>query len=116
MTFNTSLLFSTSLLFTPVCHCLQSWSASLLFTRLCHFLQSWSVSCSGGVGNLIQMPPSGSTIVSYSPPVITCTSETIRAETIAMANILGAVVSAASAVAAMQVCMMASSVWVACVC
>ena len=37
---DTSLLFNTSLLFTPVCHCPQSWSASLLFTPVCHCLHS----------------------------------------------------------------------------
>ena len=65
-------------------------------------LQSSGSSCSG-VGDLSQTPASGSSIVSYSPPDVTCSSETITAETVVMANILGAVASTASAITAMQV-------------
>ena len=65
-------------------------------------LQSSGASCSG-VGDLSQTPASGSSIVSYSPPDVTCSSETITAETVVMANILGAVASTASAIKAMQV-------------
>ena len=67
-------------------------------------LQSSSdVSCSG-VGDHFQTPASGSSIVSYTPPDVTCSSDTITAETVIVANILGAVATTASAITAMQVC------------
>ena len=63
---------------------------------------SSGASCSG-VGDLSQTPAFGSPIVSYTPPDVTCSSETITAETVIMANILGAVATTASAITAMQV-------------
>ena len=64
-------------------------------------LQS-SPSC-GDLGDMSQTPNATSSIVSSSPPDVTCNLETITAETVIMANILGAVASTASAVTAMQV-------------
>ena len=64
-------------------------------------LQS-SSSC-GDLGDMSQTPNSTSSIVPLSQPDVTCNLETITAETVIMANILGAVASTASAVTAMQV-------------
>ena len=57
----------------------------------------------GDLGDMSQSPNGTSSIVPLSQPDVTCNLETITAETVIMANILGAVASTASAVTAMQV-------------
>ena len=72
-------------------------------------LQS-STAC-GDLGDLSQTPNSTSTISPSSPPDLACNLGAITAETILMANILGAVASTASAITAMQVGVMFFSGW-----
>ena len=57
----------------------------------------------GDLGDMSQTPNGTSSIVPLSQPDITCNLDTITAETVIMANILGAVASTASAVTTMQV-------------
>ena len=55
--------------------------------------------------NASQAPGANSSIASFSAPTTNCSIQPITSETVIMANILGAVASTASAIKAIQVCM-----------
>ena len=62
-------------------------------------------SCGGSV-NASQVPGANSSIASFSAPTTNCSIQPITSETVIMANILGAVASTASAIKAIQVCVL----------
>ena len=74
-------------------------------------LQSSGGGSCGGSINTSQVPSQNSPITSFNPAVTSCNTQTITAETVIMANILGAITSTASAISAMQVCEISCIYW-----